>query len=302
MVPVFPPLEPGGSYWDTAFLRSALQAIQRRKQDQILENLVLSAYAWTGGHSLDWGAGGPQAWPQARPYRSESSDQDQCGFRIADWYCAIARDVLSKDVPLMLLQAGLPCDPAAQCKEAFQPVTPGASKTILQLLAGEKVSDPMVPGKTLAPIPSNVIACNFWLLGAGVSSPFVEQAWYTPEGRQKELAKWLQAWRASRVQPAGSEKAARTDGGFPIRHYLLLPSHEWGVSDWYLEITRPFVKKYLPTVGFSPHEAERAAQVTVVGNPQNFPEDLLRRLTKAGCKIDQIYGDGTKIATELAER
>lgn len=263
---------------------------------------MLSAYGWTGGHSLDWGAGGPQAWPQARPYRNEPADQDQRGFRVSDWYCAIARSVLSQDVPLMLLQSGLACDPAAQCSETFQPVTPGASKTILQLLAGEKVSDPMFPGKTLAPISTHVIACNFWLLGADLSSPFSTQAWYTPDGKKKELAKWLQAWRASRVQPAGTEKAARSDSGFPIRHYLLLPSHEWGVSDWYLEITRPFVKKYLPTVGFSPFEAERAAQVTVIGNPQNYPDDLMRRLTNAGCKIDQIYGDGTKIATELAER
>jgi len=42
--------------------------------------------------------------------------------------------------------------------------------------------------------------------------------------------------------------------------------------------------------------------VTVVGNLQNYPEDLLPRLKAAGRKIDVITGDGTKIASELAER
>ena len=31
-------------------------------------------------------------------------------------------------------------------------------------------------------------------------------------------------------------------------------------------------------------------------------EDLLNRLQKAGCWVEQICGDGTKIASELAER
>ncbi|MDX1436866.1 MAG: hypothetical protein R3335_08650, partial [Anaerolineales bacterium] len=44
--PVFPPLEPGGDYWDTAFLRSALQAIQRRGSHDLQRRLSISAYAW----------------------------------------------------------------------------------------------------------------------------------------------------------------------------------------------------------------------------------------------------------------
>jgi hypothetical protein len=243
MIPVFPPLEPGGSYWDTAFLRSALQAIQRRKQDQLLQGLVLSAYAWTGGHSLDWGAGGPQAWPQARPYLNERADQDQRGFRIFDWYHAIAGTILNQNVPLILLQAGLPGDPQTLPAGSFQPQTADVCKNIAQLLSGETVTDPMVPGKTLSPVPAEVIACNFWTLGADSKSPFSSQAWYTPEGRKKELAKWLQAWRAGRLPAAGQEKTAQAGGGRAIKHYLLLPGFEWGISDWYLEIIRPFVKK-----------------------------------------------------------
>jgi hypothetical protein len=61
MTPVLPPWKPGGSYWDTAFLRSALEALQRRNQTQLLQKLVLSAYAWTWEHSLNWGAAGLRA-------------------------------------------------------------------------------------------------------------------------------------------------------------------------------------------------------------------------------------------------
>ena len=30
LAPLFPPLEPGGDYWDTTFLRGALDGIKRR--------------------------------------------------------------------------------------------------------------------------------------------------------------------------------------------------------------------------------------------------------------------------------
>jgi hypothetical protein len=88
----------------------------------------------------------------------------------------------------------------------------------------------------------------------------------------------------------------------PIKHYLLLPKYEWGVADWHLDVIRPFVLKYQPTVGFSMDEAALAAQITVIGNLNSFPEEQLEHLRKIGCMVDRISGDGTTIATELAER
>ena len=57
LLPVFPPLQPGGSYWDTTFLHSTLESMERRKQESLLERLILSAYGWTGNKSLNWGSG-----------------------------------------------------------------------------------------------------------------------------------------------------------------------------------------------------------------------------------------------------
>ncbi len=56
--PIFPPLEPGGDYWDTAFLEAALASLKRRAPD-LINQIVLALYAWTYDQPLDWGAGGP---------------------------------------------------------------------------------------------------------------------------------------------------------------------------------------------------------------------------------------------------
>ena len=55
-------------------------------------------------------------------------------------------------------------------------------------------------------------------------------------------------------------------------------------------------------MGFSIDEAMLANQVTIVGGEQSFSEEALARLRDAGCQVERISGDGTSIATQLAER
>jgi hypothetical protein len=172
-------------------------------------------------------------------------------------------------------------------------------------LVGETVVDPFVEDNQLEPIPAYVMASNFWLLSAEETSPLASQAWFRPEAHNHELVGKLRAWQQERraeLLRQEAEKSGTDDIDRPIRHYLLLPSYEWGVSDWYLEVIRPFIKKHRPTVGFSPQEAEQADRVTVVGNGQNYPEGVVNRLEDAGCLVEQIGGTGINIATELAER
>lgn len=304
--PVFPPLEPGGSYWDTAFLQTALQALQRRKQDLLLQNLVLAAYAWTGeglgsDGSLDWGAGGPLRWTNARPYQTPADSQDQRGFRIFDWYLSIVQSVLHEPRPVILLQAGLRGAPVdAPDQAAGEEDRDAVYASITRLQAGERVArGGGEDGDVLEPMPASVISCNIWLLAAEASSPYSAQALFKDDGTPHPAAAAIQAWQRERVQKGTQAQDAQDRA---IQHYLLLPGFEWGVSDWYLEVIRPFVKKHRPTVGFSAEEAVNAARVTVVGNVQNYSEDLLSRLTQAGCVVEQIIGDGTFIATQLAER
>ncbi len=110
--PLFPALEPGGNFWDTAFLRAALQSMERRKQSAVLDQLALAAYGWTFNRPLDWGSGGPERWPDARPYYTPPQSQDQRGLGIADWYNAICSAVIQKTCPILLFQTGLPEHPA----------------------------------------------------------------------------------------------------------------------------------------------------------------------------------------------
>ncbi len=308
LTPVFPPLEPGGDYWDTAFLKAALLSMQRRKQDRLLDALVLSAYVWYGEHSLNWGAGGPERWPGTRPYFTPTNEEDQRGFRIFDWYLAISRSVLKEASSMLLFAAGSPLNHRAVPPVEVDPtIHAQICLCIGQLMAGETVKEAGNPEVTLEPIPDPVLACSYWLLTAPEKSPQLAQAWYRPDGSTLPVVSLFRQWTAS--WPYRSENKKELPGTAPanpsrpvISHYLLLPTYEWGVSDWHLEIIRPFVKKYQPTIGFSIEEASRAARVTVVGGPQTFSDKTIEQLRSGGCQVERISGDGTSIATQLAER
>jgi hypothetical protein len=81
-----------------------------------------------------------------------------------------------------------------------------------------------------------------------------------------------------------------------------LPAFEWGITDWHLNAARPFIRKYRPMIGFSLNYAFMAERVTVVGDTEQFPESALDLLRNAGCRVERISGDGTSIATQLAEK
>ncbi|MDD5370246.1 MAG: hypothetical protein PHQ40_14280, partial [Anaerolineaceae bacterium] len=307
LTPVFSPLEPGGDYWDTAFLSSALQSMQRRKQTAILDNLAISAYAWTGAHSLNWGAGGPERWPGSRPYFTPNTEEDQRGFRIFDWYLAISRSVVSHTCPILLFGAGSSLDHRALPAPSITPVV--HAQTLLnvgRLLANEKVVDPSNSDSVFDAIPDAVVACNFWLLAADTKSPYSKQALFQPDGQALAAVGAFRQWISSRTDIAMKKVVHNHTADQvihpPIAHYLLLPKYDWGVADWHLEIIRPFVKKHHPTIGFSIEEAEHAAKVTVIGGPQAYSEEAINHLRQVGCYVERISGDGTTIATILAER
>ena len=354
--PIFPPLEPGGNYWDTAFLRASLESLILNKQTLLLQNLVIAAYAWNRHDILNWGSGGPQRWTDTHPYFTPANQQDQRGFRIFDWYNAITQAVLQKSCPIILLGNGAASDPNDKPARAYTPEQHTAiNLAIVRTLYGEKVSDPADSKNTVEPVPDYVIAVNFWLLTTELGDPYQDQAWI-PETSQAlptvqilknyftKMASQVQAPVVSAPLPpqpspavqvpaapqqsfptpaaaavpavsaAPAEPAAQASKSSlplsgssinyqrPIQHYLLLPTYEWGVADWHLEVIRPFMKKYRPTVGFSVKEAALARRVTVIGNTQTFPETLLDQLRQVGCLVERISGDGTSVATQLAER
>ncbi|HEX2979086.1 MAG TPA: hypothetical protein VHO48_02370 [Anaerolineaceae bacterium] len=300
LIPVFPPLEPGGNYWDTSFLKGVLQSLQRRKATTLLERLVLSAYTWNGEHSLNWGAGGPERWPGARPYFTPVTEEDQRGFRIFDWYLAISRAVLGRSLPIVLLGVGAPLDPSVAATPVEDPANHAEQNlTIARLMAGETIIEAGTEDTELDAIPEEVLACNYWLLAAQPETPFQDQAWFQSNGQSLPVVGVFRQWVASHEKAKGAKKSPEQEQ-HPIDHYLLLPAYDWGIADWHLDIIRPYVKKYRPTIGFSLEEAEYARQVTVIGDAAS--EDEIDHLRAVGCLVEWIDGDGTIIATSLAER
>jgi len=297
LTPVFPPLEPGGDYWDTAFLFTALQGLQRRGLTDLLNQLVLSAYAWPGNRSPNWGAGGPERWPNTRPYITPQDSEDHLGFRIFDWYIAITNAAIGRTCPIVLLAAG------SRIGDQTDPRSPAVdvhahtwqNMNLIQLMSGRNQESDLVPDE--------VLTCNFWLLSTAQRDERVTQAWYKPDGSQLPIVQQVKEWASNRgADPSFTAKSMPSPAPYlqasqQISHYLLLPSPEWGVADYHLEVIRPFIKKYQPTIGFSPVEASHAKKVTVVSGVSNFSESIIDGLLAAGCIVEQISGDGMNIAS-----
>jgi hypothetical protein len=298
LIPVFPALTPGGDYWDLSFFSLALQGLKRRGQKALLAKMALSAYACTFDHPLDWGKGGSTCWPQNKPYLTPTQNQDQIGFNQYEWLENIAQKVLGSALPLILLGLG---------RKNLNPgdsYSPEDHTNIVRQING--FLDSTAQSRS-AELP--LVAGNYWLLEAAATDENYPQAWV------KEDATTLPAYQllcadggevstqtSVNSQTKSVESNPDSSPAHPIRQYLLLPKYEWGISDWHLEVIKPFILKHQPTIGFSLDEASLASQVTVIGGENDFSEAALAKLRDSGCQVDRISGDGTSIATQLAER
>ncbi|MBK5108699.1 MAG: hypothetical protein JJE12_11230 [Anaerolineales bacterium] len=302
LTPVFPPLKPGGEYWDTAFLRASLQAIKRRGNLFLLERMGISADAHAGNKPLDWGSGGPERWPEARPYQTKNGAQDHRGFAISDWYTAIIQAVIGEPRPIILLNLGSSTN-GAKSPSPDQSAYVRRTLGMVQALAGPSTKSKNHPSiAAVSAMSSEVLCGNFWLLCDEPSSQFSDQAWFLPNSKGSPKAQALIRWHSSPEAKGDLQGAAFQIKHQPIQHYLILPAFEWGIADWHLNAARPFIRKYRPMIGFSLNYAFLAERVTVVGDDEQFPESALEQLRNAGCRVDRISGDGTSIATQLAEK
>lgn len=302
MTPILPPLEPGGNFWDTIFLRTTLEGLEKRKQNTILQSMTLSAYAWTFNRPLDWGVGGPQLWPESHPYFTPENSQDQLGFRTFEWYQAISQAVLSHECPIFLFQAGRVSDSCGiQPEEQSTQTTADTAIEIAGLLSN-RIDENADQTATKSTLPNYVRAASFWLLCAEPESKYEKDAWFNAV-HEAQLPALSFRKHNQDIEKKSPPQQVNPSSSFPtIAHYLLLPSFEWGVADWHLEAIKPFIKKHQPTIGFSIQEAARSKKVTVVGGMDSFSSEALSYLRQCGCLVEEISGDGTSIATILAER
>jgi hypothetical protein len=110
--------------------------------------------------------------------------------------------------------------------------------------------------------------------------------------------RWQHARAHTPNQPAIREPEAEEH---PIDHYLLLPLYEFGVADWHLNISVPSSKNIAHS-GFLPHRSAMASRVTLSAMPRLSPKKYSTNYARPGSYVERISGDGTSIASLLAER
>ena len=253
--------------------------------------------------------GGPERWPDARPYETPPGVQDQLGFRIFDWYSAISEQVIGRTVPILLMRAGY--RPGDRVDLTWPAMNDDAHATrnmeIIELLS-ENYSAARKEGS----IPHEVLACNFWLISANENSQYHRHAWIKKDGTQLPVVEKMRRWVAGNsiqnnfvIPERGSVerkmelKSSETgingnskNGSGKISHYILLPLYSWGVADWDLDLILPYVQEHHPTIGFSLSAACLASHVTLVGGQNTFSEESVNLLRDAGCSVDRMGEDG----------
>ncbi len=304
LIPVLPPLEPFGAYWDISFLQTMLASLRRRGLGALLERTAVGMRNFANNRPLDWGAGGPQAWPHARPYTEQVEGQDHRGIRLFEWYLDVIQRELGHPLPLLA------------CANGPQSSRLGDVFTDPQVHARQAVEmAQLVVDKALPPAVMNHA---FWLLAAERQQQEHVQAWFDADGSPRLPAvKALVEYCATLQRPAPSQEAVASveepligassvtrpavNGSKPIDHYLLLPVFEWGVSHWHLSIVQEYVEAYMPTLGFSLEEAKLARRVTIVGNEQGVGAGVERELNAAGCQVVRVAGENGMETQQLLQ-
>lgn len=295
LISVFPPLQPGGDYWDTTFLKKMLASIQKRKSIESVTNLHIAVSAQTFNKPLDWGHGATTQWQSPSPYMNPGNSQDHIGFRTCEWYTEIIQNALGITPKIMLFWYGssdhLNID-SSKYESSFHELVELA-QAVPSL--SDEPNGPAVLGE-------NIIACNFWLLSSSKKMRQSKFAWFSENAKPKVTAvdevkklKPLSKGGTQMFDDLTAKQVAKWM--YPIDHYLLLPTYDWGIPEHILERVRPLIREEQPTIGFSISEAALSRKVTVWNENNAFTENDLCYLRESGCQIEEHIARGINIAT-----
>ena len=296
--PMIPVLVPGGDFWDTAFLHYLLEQFIDNNHKDVVRKVILSAGGWSFDHPLAWGEGGHDIWTETRPYLTPSGSEDQIGFHTYEWYLEIAREVLGKNLPIFLFGLG---EESPFTQESKKEKVDSFDERVLEI-CNYLVDEP------------NPFSYNEWIVAGEFSRlnslSKEKSGFYTNGQPNSSLISGFQEIMGGR-----SLKGEKNNGGGSqasinhsifvdkvIEQYLLLPVYEWGVSDWHLEIIKPYVHKHKATIGFSPEEAKYAKLVILVGDTGVIGCDIETMLKDYQCEVIRITGDDKEIASQLSVR
>jgi hypothetical protein len=282
--PVLPPMQPGGDYWDTAFLELIAKGLKRRKLDDIISQLVLSSYGYTFNQPLSWGKGGPERWSVSKPYITPEGQEDQLGFHNFEWVQAYVQRQIGKELPVMVLDVGNQGGDVEDCNQA-------KIKKNMQSLFGELRHETTLVSENL----NSVVGFEDKILGCFYDMDTLDSILEEPLSFQVLKSNIFNLTKnQSKVIPDEEQRKS-------ISNYLLLPSYQAGVSDAVLNKVRPIIKKFKPTIGFSVNEALMAQKVMVYPDATIFNDEQLNLLRAAGCTVEILPESGIEIATYLQE-
>lgn len=280
LTPIFPPLQPGGDYWDLSFLKKVLNLVKQRRSLDFVSNLHIAVSSQTFNHPLSWGAGGKRNWKVPRPYsKSEIGEEDHLGFNTWQWYTDLVNSILGIEPKLFLFYFG-----SADIKQSV--LDPKVSFEELIDFAMK----PSEEAGRAAEQKNNILACLFWILSTSEPNEDGQTAFFDITGEVKvpEIKSYkekLENTRKQNLEYVVSDRLA--EWIYPIDHYLLLPSYEWGIPENTLDRIRPIMRDSRPTIGFSLIEATNARKVTVWNENGAFSVKDIDILREAGCLIDE---------------
>lgn len=166
VTPLFPPLAPGGDFWDTTFLDEALAEL-RAINPAWLHRLGVAYMNNLAGRPVTWGKGGPAQWgPSLRARRD--GREDHVGFRAWEWAAHIAQQRLGRSVPLYTLSTRL--SPTALTDADAHHAEARAVRHALETEAAPPV-----------------LGATFWLLADEPHSPTLADAWFGTDGTPLHL-------------------------------------------------------------------------------------------------------------------
>lgn len=280
LFPVLSPLEPGGDYWDTAFLAGVLQDIRERGKAAYFDRLAVGIYNHAYNRPLSWGQGGRARWKDCLPYNTPSGSEDHIGFYLFQWYEEIIREELGYSLPLISFASGAGTAPNGWEDASFSPLE----------------------GRTAA--QRNQEAVNLLMEGA-LQDSLLNLAFPVGGVMDDASASTVKALRELPRHPRYSSWNKPEEGlkpAFPkaIHHYLLLPAEEAGQA-W----PEKYVRRFHPTCGFSLEEAMQAEYVTIVGGSLGISPQEERKVRASGCKVERVVGkdmrETRKILDSLAD-
>jgi hypothetical protein len=235
----------------------------------VLHNLHLGAFVMANGKPLDWGIGGPDRWPDAKPYHTPEGCQDQRGLHIADWYEDISASVLGSALPMITIAGGAVLAQSTSAHTRLKAQQTETAVAIARMLESGRINP-------------QLCNFNFYLLAAEPGHPDRDWAWFQEIDKPRRVVQHMRDYVESLPRRVGPSLQK------PLSHYVLLPGPGIGGFERRWARLGALVAEARPVVGFSLHEAKLARRVTIAAGESQIPEDMLEMLRESGCTVQRL--------------